>query len=1036
MQRLTFYLSKRIYGFSLLDWIGLFIISSILVAPASFNYIKRETVHYIEIVIESSHKGNSTLHYDTGRGFSELPPITKFVYENEPGRTYRFIVPEKQIIGLRLQLNQATVRARISSPSVVSKGNVVFKKLNINDFIAESGVKESSHTSDALVIETIPGTAPVLQLRLDPPVNINKPSILSLAFGISIRFLIALLGIICALYLYRFIISMQPLVKLRRFVGYTTSSLRVRPSLAIAVISLVAVIINCYPIVFLGRSFVSPNYGTALLYERAGTLPGDKDMVIENGRGSDVGAMIWYGVPVSMVQHRALFEDGELPLWNRYNSAGSELLSQGQSMFGDPIHMLVIAANGAAWAWDLKFLIAKWMLALSLGLIVFHGTRHLPSAALTALSAPFIGIFLYRLNHPAFFSFCYAPLILYCWCRLSSATTWRARVICCAGLLASCWTEINSGTVKEAYMLLIFMNFSGLVVLVLADISGREKTIKCLLAVATGVAFTLISAPVWLTFLDSLRASFTLSVNPQAFQIHPVILLGLFDEIFYRPLVNPEGVFNPSANFLVLIGVLYAFATFRRTSINRLKIALVIGAFAPLAFTFGIIPPGWIVQIPFIANIVHVSDVFSPILIIHLIVLAGFGFHAATIRLGTPEGRGDLIIAGLLLGAIVFPYIALTHNAEHSAFPTIYFATRMPVSGFVWGSLIILPSASIILALLTRRTLIHGKWSEIRAILAVLCLVALLGRQGPHARIGFDNYLFHPAARVDFHSTSPVVETMRQKHDTPFRSTGFEGILFPGWSGVYGIEGICGPEALINPFYRELLEGCGFDRPWEWRYAVHVNTIGILKPVYDFLNIRYYLGLHRDRDQINPNLRTEKSNNLDEVFVSDTVWPRAFFTDRLAVYDSPAAMGKLVREGDGRPFAAIQSPDLPKESKLPHDLVNRTITPASNYRLTSNTTSFEVVANGPGVIVLQESWIKDGFRVVVNGRPAKYHRINHGFKGVEIDAAGTYQVNFSYWPHHFTLALTLAALGTLLFVAGAFWLWRMDDEVIHVQNPA
>ena len=32
---------------------------------------------------------------------------------------------------------------------------------------------------------------------------------------------------------------------------------------------------------------------------------------------------------------------------------------QGLSMLGDPVHLLPIFANGAAWAWDFKFLIAK-----------------------------------------------------------------------------------------------------------------------------------------------------------------------------------------------------------------------------------------------------------------------------------------------------------------------------------------------------------------------------------------------------------------------------------------------------------------------------------------------------------------------------------------------------------------------------------------------------------------------------------------------------------------------------------------------------
>ena len=78
-----------------------------------------------------------------------------------------------------------------------------------------------------------------------------------------------------------------------------------------------------------------------------------------------------------------------------------------------------------------------------------------------------------------------------------------------------------------------------------------------------------------------------------------------------------------------------------------------------------------------------------------------------------------------------------------------------------------------------------------------------------------------------------------------------------------------------------------------------------------------------------------------------------------------------------------------------------------------------------GVIVLQEAWLPDSFRVTVNGRPAKYFRVNHAFKGVAVGAGGTYRVTFTYRPPHWTLALLLTGAGTALLVAGAargYWL--------------
>ena len=48
-------------------------------------------------------------------------------------------------------------------------------------------------------------------------------------------------------------------------------------------------------------------------------------------------------------------------------------------------------------------------------------TTLFPAALLLAASSAFIGFFSWRLNHPAFFSVCYAPWILYSWLRILDA---------------------------------------------------------------------------------------------------------------------------------------------------------------------------------------------------------------------------------------------------------------------------------------------------------------------------------------------------------------------------------------------------------------------------------------------------------------------------------------------------------------------------------------------------------------------------------------------------------------------------------------
>src|SRR5438874_6572587 len=152
-----------------------------------------------------------------------------------------------------------------------------------------------------------------------------------------------------------------------------------------------SVILSCYPIVFFGKSFLSPNNnsGTYLLYGKMPTVPGYNDTTADDENGADHGAPMWYTWPTSVVESRALLKYHELPLWNRFDSTGVPLLGQGQSMLGDPLHLLVLLTNGSAGWWDLKYLLAKLFFAFSVSLCVLHATKHLPAAIIIAISSPF-----------------------------------------------------------------------------------------------------------------------------------------------------------------------------------------------------------------------------------------------------------------------------------------------------------------------------------------------------------------------------------------------------------------------------------------------------------------------------------------------------------------------------------------------------------------------------------------------------------------------------------------------------------------------
>src|SRR5450759_4053267 len=160
------------------------------------------------------------------------------------------------------------------------------------------------------------------------------------------------------------------------------------PVLAIIFVSLLAVVVNCYPVVFCGRSFVSPLRGMAMVYDWWPPLPGMGPTPQVSNHGSDTAAALIWGVPVGFIESRSLLEHGELPLWNRYGHAGETLIGQAISMLGDPLHLIVIFGHGSAGAWDTKFLAAKFLFCLGFGLLIRRLLRNQPlSLIFTALAA-------------------------------------------------------------------------------------------------------------------------------------------------------------------------------------------------------------------------------------------------------------------------------------------------------------------------------------------------------------------------------------------------------------------------------------------------------------------------------------------------------------------------------------------------------------------------------------------------------------------------------------------------------------------------
>jgi hypothetical protein len=946
-------------------------------------------------------------------------------------RTYLLPLPMGTFPELRFDPIDNDARIQLWDMSIVDAQGRVTREIPWSDVEALNQISSIGAGDGQLAIGVTPGgNDPQLRLKFVEPLVVRTPP----EPAAKVLAALARMSITAFLVIVASLAALQASASLRGFAAGARARLTLRPARAILWVAAAATAASSYPVLFLGESFVSPEMrDMTLLYDTHPTLPGKGDDRVTAAQGSDIGAILWQHIPLAQVERRSL-GGGEVPYWNRYNNCGVPLLGQGQAMVGDPLNFLVMLAGGSSWAWDLKYLAAKALFAACLGLIVFQLTGRLSAASIVSLAAPFVGFFVYRINHPAFFSFCYAPWVLYCWIRLARQAE-RSRVLLwTAAFIGANAALLCSGTVKEAYMLILTMNVSGLAFLCAAESDPRRRLGK-ILGVGAGTALlVLITAPVWLVFLDALRHAYTGYNLPSAYQLQPSLLLGLFDEALYRPLTYGTRVFDPSANFLILGGALYFLATLRTQFGDRAVMALAASSLIPLAFAFGLVPPAWIERVPFLANVAHIDNSFSCGLIILWMVLAGVGFSTALDRLGRPEGRADLAISFLLLAWLVFQYLAFG-QAIHKPVETgetlsvIHPGESLPMTPFVRGYLAALLLALAGLFLLARRILTLGRTSAAGALGVCLCVAVLLWRQGLQpASAHFDDYTVHPGARASFHAPSGAVAFVQAGDRTePARSIGFRGNLMPGWNDEYGIEEICGPEALSNPDFRGLIGASPLNRIWDWRIYLRPLDVAACRRILDSLNVRYYFDIPGDEPGPKASLRAGYSGDL-EVTESPTAWPRAFFTNRVVGYQDPADLARLIAGGDGRPFAAVLAPEIgmsQEYSRMDAGLAGRTVVQASEYELTENATAFSVHVPGPGIVVLTEVLWPGYPHAELNGRQVPVNRVNGAFQGFLIPSAGDYRLVVRYRPGCASAALWMAGTGWAgMALCGAFMFRR------------
>jgi hypothetical protein len=380
--------------------------------------------------------------------------------------------------------------------------------------------------------------------------------------------------------------------------------------------------------------------------------------------------------------------------------------------------------------------------------------------------------------------------------------------------------------------------------------------------------------------------------------------------------------------------------------------------------------------------------------------------------------RRRLGVAALLLAAIVGGWIGFwqaSHRMVYGPGTTISVVPAgevLPVADFVWANLFLFLTAAVVLAW------IGGIGPRARSaagfILAACAIVVCLWRFGLHGKaIGFDRYTLKPQPRADFGATSPAIDFLQQQQRArPVRVQGMLNNAVAGWTAMYGLENIGGPDALQSRFLQDLLEAAHLPTSG-WRVLLLPPDVANARPMLDVLNVAYYLDSPTNRAVDHGGLTLVKADDLD-IYESGTAWPRAYFSNDIRTHASVAALVEQMQQPGRAPFVSL---DPREASAAPPRPPAPAWVAATNYRLTGDATEFAIDAPSAGMIALLENYWPDDIEMKINGRVVPVMRVNHAFRGAVIAAPGKYVVVCRYLPRYRGLALTLSAAGLLLSFA-------------------
>src|SRR6185369_2755941 len=216
---------------------------------------------------------------------------------------------------------------------------------------------------------------------------------------------------------------------------------------------------------------------------------------------------------------------------------------------------------------------------------------------------------------------------------------------------------------------------------------------------------------------------------------------------------------------------------------------------------------------------------------------------------------------------------------------------------------------------------------------------------------GNNDVLLVAGPRVTLNATSPAIDRVKSDVAAPFRIVGLNNNFTGDYPAVYGLEGIQSCAPLSNPALLDLVTnypGIQFGNLWEITVADPAQA----QPLLALLNVKYLLASPGTAPVAG--YRVLGRDGL-VTMGKPAAWPSAIFSDQIISIASNADFITCLSQKGERPFIALTPEQIKKAGAQSMVGTNEnTIVPAVHYRLSPNSTSFDVQAPSAGLVCLTE----------------------------------------------------------------------------------